>query len=292
MIWGFGRLNAEQLFERLNTEFELDRIQEDEWSAFDLEDYVTESFKETRKGLVLNNTKEIQKVYTAVFPSEHVLDYILATNAKNLLLFTHHPMIWDTSTAGYPFRNIPKKYLEELRDREISYYAIHVPLDRNGPYSTTVSLARAFEVDHEKEFFDYFGVQVGVIGKTKHKSFSELSDFVEKKVGHQVKRWTYGSPRIVNQKVALVAGGGNYTEIVEELAETDIRTYITGVTRKTSDYEPSLRFHDICKEHEINVIAATHYSTEKWACKAVLKFFESLGVAAEFVEDSPAFTDY
>ena len=285
-------MEARKVYQSLDKEFELDRLQEDEWSLFDLGDYVTDSFKETRKGLVLNNAKEIQKVYTAVFPSERVLDSILETKAKNLLLFTHHPMIWDTEAGGRPFRNIPKQYLEELKERAISYYSIHVPLDKNGPYSTTVSLARALEVKREKEFFEYFGIPVGIIGKTRHQSFSDLSDFVEKRVGHQVKRWTYGVPKIVNRKVALVAGGGNYPEIAEELADTDIRTYITGVTKKSRDYEPSLRFHDICKEHGINVIAATHYSTEKWACNAVLKFFESLGISAEFVEDIPALTDY
>lgn len=285
-------MEARKVYQSLDKEFELDRLQEDEWSYFDLGDYVTESFRETRKGLVLNNAKEIQKVYTAVFPSERVLDYILATKAKNLLLFTHHPMIWDTEAGGHPFRNIPKQYLEELKEHAISYYSIHVPLDRNGPYSTTVSLASALEVEREEEFFEYFGMPVGIIGKTTHRSFSELSDFVEKRVGHQVKRWIYGAPKIANQKVALVAGGGNFPEIAEELAETDIRTYITGVTKKSRDYEPSIRFHDICKEHQINVIAATHYSTEKWACIAVQKFFENLGVAAEFVEDIPAITDY
>ncbi|NHI89222.1 MAG: hypothetical protein EAX87_06830 [Candidatus Thorarchaeota archaeon] len=285
-------MKAEKLYLYLDKEFEIEKLREDEWSLLDLGNYVTESFRETRKGLVLDNSSEIQKVYTAVFPSEYVLDKLLTTDEREFLLFTHHPMIWDTSTAGYPFRNIPKKYLEELREREISYYAIHVPLDRNGPYSTTVSLARALEVEREREFFNYFGVQVGVIGKTRHKSFSELSDFVEKKVGHQVKRWTYGESKITNQKVALVAGGGNFPEIAEELTDTDIRTYITGVTKKSRDYEPSLRFHDICKEHGINVIAATHYSTEKWACSAVLKLFENLGLLSEFVEDEPNLLDY
>lgn len=285
-------MKAEKLYLHLDKEFEIEKLREDEWSLLDLGNYVTESFRETRKGLILDNSSEIRKVYTAVFPSEHVLDKLLATGEREFLLFTHHPMIWDTSTAGIPFRNIPKKYLEELREREISYYAIHVPLDRNGPYSTTVSLARALEVEQEREFFDYFGVQVGVVGKTGHKLFSELSDFVEKKVGHQVRRWTYGESKIVNQKVALVAGGGNFPEVAEELADTDIRTYITGVTKKSRDYEPSLRFHDICKDHGINVITATHYSTEKWACNAVLKLFESLGISGEFVEDVPALTDY
>ncbi len=61
---------------------------------------------------------------------------------------------------------------------------------------------------------------------------------------------------------------------------------------KNPDYEPSLRFHEICGEHKITVIAATHYSTEKFACIAIQKFFEELGVPSEFLEDAPSFEDY
>ena len=93
-------------------------------------------------------------------------------------------------------------------------------------------------------------------------------------------------------KVAVVGGGGNYPQIAEELGELNIRTYITGVTMKVPSYEPSLIFHDICKSHGINVIGATHYSTEKFACIAVQKFFDTLGVPSEFVEDDPSFLDY
>ncbi|GAG76412.1 unnamed protein product, partial [marine sediment metagenome] len=35
-----------------------------------------------------------------------------------------------------------------------------------------------------------------------------------------------------------------------------------------------------------------HYSTEKFACIEVQKFFEELGVASEFLEDDPSFEDY
>jgi len=167
-----------------------------------------------------------------------------------------------------------------------------VPLDKNGPYSTTVSLARALEIETEREFFEYHGVKVGIIGKTECKSVFELSGRVKETVGHLLKIWAYGSMQITNGKVALVAGGGNYPEIVEELAETDVRTYITGVTMTNPDYEPSLRFHEICQENKINVIAATHYSTEKFACIAIQKFFEELGVPSEFLEDDPSFEDY
>ena len=190
-------------------------------------------------------------------------------------------------------RNWPEilPYLEKLKERDISYYAIHVPLDQNGPYGTTASLARALEIETEREFFEYFGAMVGIIGKTECKSVFEMSGKVKDTVGHLLKIWSYGDPKIANQKVALVAGGGNDPDLALEIAETDVRTYITGVTRKSPDWEPSLKFHEICQEHRINVIAATHYSTEKFACIAVQKFFETLGVPSEFVEDEPSFYD-
>ena len=285
-------MKAKDLYEKIDLEFEIGKLKEDEWSFFDLGDYTTERFMKTRKGLVLDNSSEINKVYTAVFPSEPVLDYIIASGAEDTLLFTHHPMIWDSSSGGFPFRNIPTKYLEVLEKKNISLYTIHVPLDKNGQYSTTVSLARALEIETEREFFEYHGVKVGIIGETECKSVFELSELVKETVGHLLKIWAYGSMQITNGKVALVAGGGNYPEIVEELAETDIKTYITGVTMKNPDYEPSMRFHEICKEHKINVIAATHYSTEKFACIAIQKFFEELGVPSEFLEDEPSFEDY
>ncbi|MHA1864476.1 MAG: Nif3-like dinuclear metal center hexameric protein [Candidatus Thorarchaeota archaeon] len=285
-------MKAKKLYQSLDKEFEIDKLNEDEWSFFDLGDYTTESFKKTKKGLVLDNSTEINKVYTAVFPSETVLDFIIASGAEDTLLFTHHPMIWDSSSGGFPFRNIPTKYLEVLEEKNISLYTIHVPLDKNGPYSTTASLARALEIETEREFFEYHGVKVGIIGKTECKSVFELSGRVKETVGHLLKIWAYGSMQITNGKVALVAGGGNYPEIVEELAETDVRTYITGVTMTNPDYEPSLRFHEICQENKINVIAATHYSTEKFACIAIQKFFEELGVPSEFLEDDPSFEDY
>jgi len=285
-------MKAQELYKKIDNEFEIDNLNEDGWGMFDLGDFVTESFKNTKKGLVLDNSSIIEKVYTAVFPSEPVLDHIIASGAKDSLLFTHHPMIWDTSSSGYPFRNIPDKYLEVFQKKNISLYTIHVPLDRNGPYSTTVSLARALDIETEKEFFEYFGVMVGIIGRTECASIFELSGKVKETVGHLLKIWVYGSSQIENGKVALVAGGGNDPIVIEELAETDVRTYITGVTMQNPDYEPSLRFHELCDEYKINVIAATHYSTEKFACIAILKFFEKLGVPSEFLRDELLLSDY
>ena len=45
-------------------------------------------------GILTDNIDKIVKVYTAVFPSEKVVQKILDKNEQNILLFTHHPVDW------------------------------------------------------------------------------------------------------------------------------------------------------------------------------------------------------
>lgn len=156
----------------------------------------------------------------------------------------------------------------------------------------SASLARVLDIEREKEFFEYYGVLVGIIGKTKHKSLSDLAKRFEATVGHRIKIWEYGSSEIPDQRVALVAGGGNDPDVAKSVVDAGVKTYITGVTQKNPGWELSLKFHEICEENEINVIGCTHYSTEKFACIAVQKFFEKLGLPTEFVEDETNFIDY
>ncbi|MHA1966037.1 MAG: Nif3-like dinuclear metal center hexameric protein, partial [Candidatus Thorarchaeota archaeon] len=109
-------MKAEKLYKELYDEFELENYEREEWGFSDIDEHITQSFIEKGMGVVLDNTEEIQKVYTAVFPSEHVLDQLLSSGERNVLLFTHHPLIWDTTIGGFPFRKIPSDYLENLRD--------------------------------------------------------------------------------------------------------------------------------------------------------------------------------
>jgi putative NIF3 family GTP cyclohydrolase 1 type 2 len=284
-------VDAQKLRKQLDADFELDKREEGEWSAFDLGGYAVESIGKKPKGLILDNAKSITKVYTAVFPSEKVIGRILDSNEYDILLFTHHPMIWDPSPDRIPFINIPHEFLDQLQERRVSYYAIHIPLDAVGPYSTGVSLAKALGIQPEHYFFDYGGVEVGVIGAIDLSTLSELAVRVTDAVGHDVKVWKYGSEVITDSQVAVVGGGGCEPEIASCIADRGLNTYVTGITAILETYPPSAQFHEVCKENQINTIGATHYSTEKFACIAMVEYFENLGVPAEFIEDDPVFSD-
>lgn len=165
-----------------------------------------------------------------------------------------------------------------------------MPLDKNGPYSTSVCLAKALDVIPVGEFALYFGAMAGVTGKTDCRTVEELAKKVELAVGHRVKLWPYGSKEIKDGKVALGAGG-NFPEEITEVAGLGINTFVTGLTKPSKGYLPSLETHRLAKENKVNIIGATHYSTEKFACIAMAEYFKKLGLLAEFIAGEPDLND-
>lgn len=276
-------MQASEIYNRLDNDFDVANLKDD-WSFMQMNKYIAPEFKKRYMGIVLNNTDEVKKVYTAAMPDTEILDKLLQTGETDILLFSHHAMGYNPTMEGFPFYDIPEVYLSKLKQRRISFYMLHSPLDKNGEYSTSVSLARHLNFEITGEFCEYFGIKCGVICQMEFRTATELAEYVAFKMGHKVKLLGNGSETIKNGLVAVAAGGGGVDFAVKELAQLDINMYITGVTREVSSFEPVAEFHRIIREENINVVGATHYSTEKYACIAMLRYFEKLGVPAEFLE--------
>jgi len=281
-------MDAQKLYQKLDQDFELEKLVDD-WKEMDFNEYVTENFQKRYMGLVLDNSEVINKAYTAVFPDLKILNKLLESGEEDVLLFVHHPMIWDISSSSV-FKSIPKDYLERLNKNRISIYNLHAPLDKNGPYSTSVNFANSLGIKPEGEIGEYLGVMNGVTGSTECLTVEDLAFKIESVFGHKVKLWPYGSEKIKNGKVAVQAGG-NLPEEVIESASLGINIFITGVTRPVDSYPPSLEFHRLAKENKINIIGATHYSTEKFACIAMVEYFKECGLPAEFIAGEPNLND-
>ncbi len=284
-------MEAKELYKSLDKDFEIVKYK-DEW-GIGLEDnkFINPDFKERYIGVMLDNSDKINKVYTSTFPDTNILDEILGRNETDILLFSHHAMGYDPTLKGFPFYNIPVDYLKELKRRRISFYVLHIPLDKNGIYSTSMSLARVLHLTVESEFCEYLGCKVGVICQT---DFTKITDFtlhVRKIIGHDIKVRQYGRRIIEKRRVAIAAGGGCFDFIARELTELGLNTYLTGITKPMPSFEPAKEFHRIVKESKINVVGATHYSTEKYACMAMEEYFAGLGIKAEFIEGTPRLED-
>lgn len=283
-------MNAKKLYEKIDINFEIEKFKDD-WSFVEFNEFVNPDFRERYIGVMLDNTDEIEKVYTSTFPDTEVLDDILGLNETNILFLSHHAMGYDPKLEGFPFYNIPIVYLKKLKERRISFYVLHIPLDKNGTYSTSVNLAKQLKLQITGDFCEYLGSKVGVICET---DFTKLEDFaihVGNIMGHEIKVRQYGDEIIQRKTVAIAAGGGCIDFVAQELAASGINTYLTGCTNPIPSFEPNMEFHRIAEESKINLVGATHYSTEKFACMAIVKYFAGLGIEAEFIKGTPRMED-
>lgn len=159
-------MKATQLYKYLDKDF-INPEMSDEWAEYmnSVANFLSENFKKKSMGLVCDFATEINKIYTAVFPSQNVMQKTLDDGAQDAMLFVHHPSIWNIRKAPEVFQQMDNRLLQQFRDRRISIYNLHVPLDNYGEYSTSVTLAKALGVKPEKPFAPYFGSLCGVFGK-------------------------------------------------------------------------------------------------------------------------------
>jgi putative NIF3 family GTP cyclohydrolase 1 type 2 len=283
-------MKATDLYEQLESDFIGPELSDD-WAVHmgSVAGFLTENFKQRSMGLVCDFTSEVKKVYTAVFPSDKVLQTILSNgDSENTMLFVHHPETWDITKAPDIFANMNPELLQKFKDRRISIFNLHVPLDNFGEYSTSVSLANMFGLQNLKPFAPYFGALCGVVGQTDITLVGDLKEKYEQIVGHKISLYDYGQTEIKNQIVAVVAGGGNNPDIIQEAIDLGVNTFVTGISAKNSHSAPA---HELAQQNGVNILGGTHYSTEKFACMAMTKYFEKLGLPSEFIEDAPGLAD-
>lgn len=275
-------MRAVDLYNALERDFTL-CLRRDSWRIENA--HITPQFHTRGMGLVTDFTQEVGYVYTAVFPSQAVTDKILADGRREALLFVHHPMRWDI-TGPAAFTAIPPGTLDALRERGVSMYNLHIPLDNNGPYGTTFNLAEALGIAITGEFFEYSGAKVGIIGQTDCRTIAELKARLEIAVGHEAVLYRYGGGTIKGHTVALIAGGENIAEVYRDLRKRGVNTYVTGIASMRGGYPPSVKAHRAARRRGVSILAGSHYSTEKFACMRMTEYFARLGIPAEFVPDA------
>ena len=279
---------ANIIYTHLENDFIKPGISDDFYKyMLELEPYLCNNFKNRSIGLMCDFSETINHVFTAVFPTESVIKRIL-NNGKNTMIFLHHACNWDLNKSPHGFYNMDASLLEMLRDKQISLYCLHHPLDNYSEFSTSKTLADALKIEIIRPFVEFSGAVCGVIGNSKYKTVNELQKKYSEVVGHETKLYQYGHNEILDNKVAVCAGGGNAEFVVRELIENNIKLLITGLTLKN---DISARTHELERSNQINVIGGTHYSSEKFACIAMCKYFEKIGISAEFIEDEPCFED-
>ncbi len=250
-----------------------------------LEDYATPAFMARFNGLMLHNADEVEAVYTLVFPSPEVLAEVTArAGGRPVLIFTHHPMDFETSGRGLV--PVGRDGLEMLKQAGISLYSAHAPLDCHEVVSTSRALARVAGVNVEGEAGGMNGLSWGVHGRVRSTSLDDFARRVGGACGvERVDTKPHGGSV---EHVLVVAGGAAYPELMEGALELGCDTYLTGDFRVrhggpwAEEHRPE--FDAFVDSVGLNLVGASHYATEAVVLESdMLGWFNGLGLPAEFV---------
>jgi len=287
-----------KVVEALDREFDFGEISED-WSRLFDRLFIKKSVPSFREqmhntGLMIANSQEVNKIYTAFSPSRYVLEEMHMKGIVNSLLIVKHPFDWDGRKNGKGFIPFTERDYQLMEAMGISIYSLHTPMDKNRN-DEIISSAYAFAKTIKMKVLEEFAPEgknnpdllVGLIGKVPENKLDALVKRLNSLLDYKVKVMKRDD-KVGN--VAIVTGGGFVPEIIKEAKEKGATTYITGViTPNASEYSKKNYAKTLSEVNKLglNIIGCSHYLTEKWAMELSVSYFNKI-CKAEFIEDKEA----
>jgi putative NIF3 family GTP cyclohydrolase 1 type 2 len=251
-------------------------------------------FCERFNGLMLRSGSAVKEVYCAAFPIPEILEKLLEATSGEALLFLHHPI--DMEVSGVGWLPITPYNLDRLRVQGVSVYACHAPMDYHDELGTNASIVQAFDVQVEQHFAKYGEGFAGRIGFIVPADLGELVNKGKEVFG--VDRAEIGGARpAIISKVAIVAGGGDDPEVLEEAERLGAEAYITGewYTRTMPQDEGGKRWAEAnraaCRAYaeasKMALLGFSHAATEYLVMKRQMAgYFRRRGLQVVCLEQS------
>ncbi|MCM3734507.1 Nif3-like dinuclear metal center hexameric protein [Bacillus cytotoxicus] len=238
------------------------------WQEFFEDDFVTYF-----NGLMLKGADVVRNVFLAVFPTDEVLDRFLTEGTAGDLLFMHHPLVMECGDPhGLPGRGfipIPGHYLRAIKEKGLSVYTCHAPMDIHQTYGTSIAIAKALQASVIESFAEGDGLICEVaptntnelIEKAKRIFDIPYVDFEGKTNSHI-------------SKIAIIAGCGDKVSMMQEAEEKGAQAYITGEVHCHIDNDYGKKKYDIMKEHishtNMSLIGVSHSASEYLVKKTLM----------------------
>jgi len=287
-------MKLDELVAALDAEFSIDLVRDDDWApAFAhcypapyWREFVEPRYEGRWDGLMVRGAEEVRAAATCVFPGDEVIEQL----EPGTLLFSEHPLDFADRPGFLP---LARESFETMRERGISLYHAHAPLDQHAELAPSRLLAEGVRLDGTA---DYAPVDPAVPGGAAIIGDSELTvdglaDAARAFLGPKIPVLVLTRTQQHAGRVAIVAGGGASRGILEASLERGCETYVTGNAATNCELEfvqtEVREFRALADREHVSLIDATHYGTERPPQLRMVDWFERRGVPARFVENGP-----
>jgi putative NIF3 family GTP cyclohydrolase 1 type 2 len=287
-------VRLDDVVRELDAYFRVPDVEDDDWGDIFAFVYAEPYWREFAEpgwegrwnGLMLRGSEDVERAVTCVFPT----DAIVAALEPATLLFSEHPVDFADEPGFLP---LARESFETMRERGISFYNAHAPLDMHPEISPSRLVAEGVGLEQLEEFFPIAtGIPGGaaVIGESRL-TLEGLAEALRGLLGEEIKVHVLTRPRQPAGRVCVVAGGGADRAVLVEALERGCETYVTG-NAATNCVIPFVQeavrdFRELADEQGIALVDAMHYGMEKPPQLAMVGWFERLGLPAEFRPDGP-----
>ena len=259
-------------------------------AGLDPADWLEPQFIETGHGLMIANSAEVDEINTIVFVSDETLEKAMARTDAPQLLVTHHPLDFETSGRGFlpPSTDV----LEAIRNRKVSVYAIHTPLDVHRTISTGMAWAQQLGLRDVERFLDIgIGLPYAIAGALPA---ATTADGLTAEVARicSIER----PNRIVKRRhvstVAILAGGSVPSGLLEA-ERHGVDAIVTGTyynqCQNGIGAEQRAEFDAMIDDFTVTLIECSHYASEAVVMRHdLLEYCRRFGLPGTFVgQDDP-----
>lgn len=293
-------VEIEKIKKRLDDIFKLDSADPDmPFSRFfgkiyasiwvDWNEYFTQSFLQNTNWMMIENSKTVVMVYGTVFVSDEIVDKILNQEVKeNVLIFSHHPLGLESS--GRWFIPLSEDRLQKLKEKKISIYVVHTPLDIGESISPSKSLANEFGLINQKRYIEENGNLVWIIGDLDEEmKFEDFLEYIKNRLW--ISELYYHKARGYVKTVWILAWWWTNIRYVNDSILWGCDTYLTwdylNNVNEVWCLEEKKEMEVFLKNCPINMIAASHYATERNVMiNEIKQLFRLFGVHYEFISQN------
>ncbi|MFD1738156.1 Nif3-like dinuclear metal center hexameric protein [Bacillus salitolerans] len=282
-------IKRKELVQSLNKEFRIDSFGRDsafsrfvpmvyEPVGFDWKSEFTTSFTTYFNGLMLEGAEVVNQVFLAVFPTDDVLATFISKANAGDLLFMHHPLVMECGDPkgewGRGFVPIPKDWIAGMKEKNLSVYTCHAPMDYHKELGTSVAIARELHVNIEEWIIGDEHGEIGIIGSISSISTQRLIQKLESTFDIPYVDFE-GKDHQAIEKVAIIPGCGDKVEWMKQAEAKGVQAYISGEIHCHIDNEyGNRRFQEMMKyvdETSMSLIGVSHAASEYLVKKTLIK---------------------
>jgi putative NIF3 family GTP cyclohydrolase 1 type 2 len=246
--------------------------------GFDWRNFFEPDFVHRGNGLMIRGARKIENVFLGVFPSREFLSRVFEKAKAGDMVFLHHPINMECGDPrgkkGRGFLPVPPVLLREIKNRDISVYACHAPMDYNTGIGTNEAMVRAFHGKVIGYFDEYGNGYAGRVCEITPVSTDHLIKIAKEKfhlpyvefVGHKVDRVS---------KIGILAGGGGSLDYLQEMERLGVQCGIAGEVTNKIDSEWGRKeqgtIYEFLKQTRIGFIGLSHAGSEFLVMESQMK---------------------